>query len=226
MIGNRREFVKATAAMTVLGGTEAGAYSNSDHWIALVHSGQLHAKAQVSFLSRLRQNGYEGDPQQGNPSSSGKTGVNILYFNYGSKYKSTGNDTLTTAITSMINELPKGEPQVLVATGGMVSALAIPANLKKSGTQDPLPVLVLMGRQASLSGGNTFGGFYFDTIGSGVNVNLKNKARYLHDNYGIPYKNQWLIYNKNSNMGDSESAEWPVVLVPTQLLVPQKEQIA
>ncbi len=213
MISSRRNFMKATAAMSVLGSADAHAYSNSDHWISFLHSTHLHDKGQASFLGRLRANNYEGDPQRAKP-ATGKTGVNIHYFNAGSRYQSSSNQNLQNALSSMINELPAGEPQVLVVTGGMVSALAIPANLKKSGsTTDAVPILVLMGRSATLSSGNTIGGYYIDKLDdSGINLNLQQKAQYLFDNYQIPYKNQWLIYNGNSNMGDKESTEWPTIL--------------
>lgn len=144
MTGNRRDFIKATAAIGMLGGTQAQAAAANDSWIAFLHSTHLDPDWQAAFLSGLRRSRLEGDPQN---SAGGMTSVKIEYFNAGSNYrsKSSDNANLKTAVQNMIQNACS-TPKLFMATGGMVSALAAAdANID-------IPCLVIMGRNYDFGG--------------------------------------------------------------------------
>jgi hypothetical protein len=198
MITSRRNFIKATATASVLGASAARASATSP-WICFLHSTSLEPEWQQNFITGLGPN-WIADPE-----ASGNN-LNIMFHNAGGKYQhdNSSNVNLQNAVKNMIADL-QSPPQLFVAAGGIVTALAA------NGNTNTIPILVIMGRNASFGANVKVGGYYFDNTASG-NVTLKAKRDYLHYPYGFAYSKQWLVYNGNSNMGPNEATEWATLV--------------
>jgi hypothetical protein len=200
MITNRRNFIKATATVSLLG-TSAARADASSPWICFLHSTRLDAAWQQGFLDGLAGQNKNGDPENTSTSND----VNILFHNAGGKYQANNNSNLQRAISNMISEL-QSQPKLIVAAGGMVSALAADGQTKG------IPILVIMGRTATFNGGQSVGGWYMDDTSNG-NVTLAKKSALLAGSpFNRPTSQQWLIYNGNSKMGSDEAKEWGTIV--------------
>ena len=197
MIGNRRDFIKATMAVSAFTASQASAQAASVPWIGLIHSTRLDESWQSSFYSGLRSTQvWEGDPSANN--QGGLLPVGIYIFEAGSRYDAGDISNLSRAVTNAISELGS-QLKLIVAAGGMVSGLAaIGASV---------PCLAILGRSHNF-GLQHVGGFYFDPINGSTNTNLVSKINYLYNNYGIGYDAMCLLYNGHSWMGSREVTEW------------------
>src|SRR4051812_11000050 len=195
---NRRDFIKATAAAGVMAASDASAQGASMPWIGFVHSTRLDETWQAAFFDGLREQKWEGDPSEN--LQAGMARVAVKKFEAGGKYKSADVGNLSRAIANTIAELGP-QLKLIVTGGGMVSGFAA-AGIN-------VPCIVAMGRYLDF-GAQRVGGYFFDAINTGTNVNLNKKIDYLHDpsTYNVPYAGMCLLYNGNSWMGAREKDEW------------------
>jgi hypothetical protein len=197
---NRRDFIKATAAAAgvVAASSDASAAPASTPWIGFIHSTRLDETWQAAFFEGLREQKWEGDPSEN--LQAGMARVAIKKFEAGGKYKGTDLSNLSRAIANTIAELGP-QLKLVITGGGMASGLAA-AGIS-------VPCLVTLGRYFDF-GAQRIGGYFFDLINAGTNVNLNKKIDYLHDpsTYNVPYAGMCLLYNGNSWMGAREKDEW------------------
>jgi hypothetical protein len=201
MTKSRRNFLAASAAMGVLGATDAFA-QDATPWIGWLHSTAIEPDLEQAFLEGLRNKGWEGDPTQPLPASRKR--VIIRRVNGNGKYKYNSVDDLKRGAADLRNHTSPNL-KMLITAGGIVSGLAV-ADIRD------LPLLVLMGRFNQVVADNgRVGGILFDRpYGSTQNDALIAKLNYLTNpnTYAIRPEKICLIYNGNSSMGSAESSEW------------------
>jgi len=214
MTGNRRDFIKATAAMSVVGASNAVAQqtqrppqstflADNIPWIGLLHSTALEPEIEVGFLDGLRQQNWEGDPIQ---LVAQRKQVVIRKINGNGRYLNNNFDDLKKGVTDLKTHTSQ-YLNLLVAAGGLVSGRAA-LQVQTMG----IPVLVVLGRanqDLQQSTDPKFGGYFFDyPIGASQNQNLMTKISKLNTQYGVPFDKMCLLYNGNSFMGSAELADW------------------
>src|SRR5712672_2814545 len=167
---NRRDFIKATAAAGVVAAaSDASAQPATIPWIGFVHSTRLDETWQAAFFEGLREQKWEGDPSEN--LQPGMSRVNIKKFEAGGKYKSTDVSNLSRAIANTIADV--GPQLKLIVTGGGMATGFAAAGIS-------IPCIVMVGRFLDF-GKQRVGGYFFDVVNAGTNVNLNKKIDYLHD---------------------------------------------
>src|SRR3954470_19299025 len=88
MIGNRREFLKASAAAGVVGAGASEALAASDHWVGVLHSNMMEPLMEEAFFAGLRGKKWEGDSKRKPLSGHTKLAVRTVHGNgkYGGTY--------------------------------------------------------------------------------------------------------------------------------------------
>jgi len=198
MARNRRDFIKGSAAVSLLGANSAAAEAVGIPWIGILHSTALELDLEQAFLEGLRLQSWEGDPTQ---QLGSKKEVIIRKIHGGGRYRANSFNDLTRGITDLRNNTSTNL-KLIVAAGGLVSGLA-------SVSITDIPFLVALGRFNATLDKSWIGGFFFDyPKGATSNQNLANKISYLSTNYSIDPAKMCLLYNANSNMGSAELGDW------------------
>src|SRR4051812_10325684 len=196
MIGNRRDFLKASAAAGVIGaGTSEVLADTPDPWIGVLHSTGLEGLLEDAFLLGLRNQNWEGDPTQ--KPGPGRKKVVIRKINCHGKYGGTYGTALANAATDLNDVTPGTKLKLFVALGGIVTAKAF-ASINSH------PILVVLGRNDvyPIPAGQKVGGF---DMKAGLHSDRLAK---LQTFYGVPANRTCLFYNGNSAMAGKEVTDW------------------
>jgi hypothetical protein len=229
MITNRRNFIRATAAMSLIGASQARAASG-DRWIGFVHSTALAPEWKQTFYAGLRSQGWEADPTRDVGSN---TRLNILHYDIGGKY--TGGafnngdiSNIGSAVKDVVGTLPAATTsaglKAIVTAGGIVAAKAAVTALTTIGSSTPL-VSVIGNLQTGIGTYANAEGIYLDDASGGGSATNGNALRLndLKTRYGLSstaaQKQICLLYNGNSAMGATEKAYWTSTLVAGGLSV-------
>jgi hypothetical protein len=206
MVGNRREFLRTSAAIGLLSASASVASAKPEDfpWIAFLHSTSIEPELEEAFLVGLRDNGngWEADPTKADSTTPNRV---IIRKSHGlGKYGRNHPNGLKNAAQDLKDQTPT--LRLIVAAGGNVAAIA--AN---SMTGDPIPILAVYGRAASAVDTNTMvTGFSMETPPNDPNTVMKFKIDALKSaqKYGVSEEQLCLFYNGNSQMAADQLTEW------------------
>jgi hypothetical protein len=204
-IANRRDFLRTSAALGVLGASDAQAQSPSQTptWIILLQSTLIEPDLEEAFLAGLRSRGWEGDLTR--PPGRNKP-VNIRQVHGLGKYGAGHPTSLLTAAQALQDQMPS--KKLIVAVGGNVSAVAV--NNVSFSTDFDTKVLALYGGANDVEQ---------NVRARGINLGLplppdhsvpplQKIVTNLHNprQYNLPFSQLCLLYNGNSQI--QQLREW------------------
>jgi hypothetical protein len=197
MLGNRREFFKASAAVGVLGASASSATAKQvDKFVALMHSTTLEPELEQALLGGLSSSGtYEADPTK--DITAKKTVVIERYYGLGDYAN-------LNKVGDRIND--QSSWNLVIALGGNPAVIAVNAKV----SQTPLLVAYVPKTGDTVESNPYVRGFNLSKDTSGSNYSFPGSAvAKLNDSYGISNAQMVLLYNGNSGATATYSGQWP-----------------
>ena len=216
--GSRRDFIKATAAVGLVGASEASAQPAQSVQLAeagnagrasatpkpqikigFLHSMTLESGLEEAFLEGLRSTGaYEGDPKVViDPATTTRVRIKkrIHSGNYGPSDDADDLGKLGKAVHGKNISL-------VIATGGVVAARAVWSATDPN--TNPAKIFAIAGRADGAPAGAIT--WNLDSV-----TNDQDRLNKFISYFSPQLKpeNVWLLYNSNSAMGSHESDVWP-----------------
>jgi hypothetical protein len=183
----------AAAAAAASGNAQLLATKKS---IGFLHSTQLDSGLEAAFLQGLRKSGkWEGDPRTTPVGNAQRVKIRKRFHfgNYG------GNDS--NDLENLGKELQRRGTDIIVATGGLVSAKAVRSYTK--------PILVIIGSGDQNIITPNMAGWNMDCFTAN-----RTRVQKLTNIYGVSPSNICLFYNSNSSMGVDEKDDWKMNVFP------------
>jgi len=206
MAQNRRDFIKGSAIVGVVGASAASAEQrlhDDPPWIGFLHSTALEPDLEDAFVEGLKSDTDTPNVWNGNSSSplDAPNRVVIRKVSVRGKYGRSQTNPLRNAAQDTQQLTPN--PKLLVAAGGNVVAIAV--NGLTYGTK-PIPVLVAMGRPDSSISQSNIKKIILENDSRDL---LAKKIGHLQANFSVTSFSQMvLFYNGNSKMSQPQLDEW------------------
>jgi hypothetical protein len=220
---HRRNFLKATAAVSVAGASQAQAQT-SDPWIGLVHSTALDSDLELAFFAGLRQKNFESDPTL--PVPTGFRRLNVLANHVNGRYKKGSVDNIRQAVKDITDAIAPTQLKAIVALGGLIVGQAAAQELVSE--KSTVPLATIIGRKdTGIESYANAGGYYLDDTTTATQM-MAAKVQELLTYMTAPAmdaKNIWLLYNGNSAMGADERLAWNTLLSSTPYNVTQPKSV-